>query len=270
LYCTYTQVSIMSSILQLLQTKHLIWQANSLSQDPGNSIVSGFSELDGKLNGGWPDKGIIELQCSPLGIGEVRLLLPALRQLSLGKGLGKELGKPEAKTQEPLYIWVAPPGRLNGQVLAEAGLPLANTLVASDISAKEAFWLSEKSLRSGCCAAVVLWCDELEPNQAKRLQLAAKEGNSLGFVIRPPSKVKQSLPVSIRMAATPHVQGLQLNITKRLGGNPVSPFMVDMSQYWPELTEPKLTESPKQVKLAPVTRLQTRRSATTQTAGKSR
>ena len=139
----------------------------------------------------------------------------------------------------------------------------ANTLVASDISAKEAFWLSEKCLRSGCCAAVVLWCDELEPNQAKRLQLAAKEGNSLGFVIRPPSKIKQSLPVSIRMAVTPHAQGLQLNITKRLGGNPVSPFMVDMSQYWPDLTaikqpEAKLTELPKQAKLTPVTRLQPR------------
>jgi protein ImuA len=268
----------MSSILQSLQTNHLIWQANSLTQDPDNSITSGFGELDGKLNGGWPDKGIIELQCSPVGIGEVRLLLPALRQLSLGKGLGKTKTKPEAKIEELLYIWVAPPGRLNGQVLAEAGLPLANTLVVSGVSAKEAFWLSEKSLRSGCCAAVVLWCDELEPNQAKRLQLAAKEGNSLGFVIRPPSKVTQSLPVSIRMTVAPHVQGLQVNISKRLGGNPVSPFTVDMSQYWPSLTDVKrvetgLTESSTQTKLASVIQFQTRPSAaqlTKQTtAGKS-
>ncbi|NQZ11223.1 MAG: recombinase RecA, partial [Algicola sp.] len=51
----------MSSILQSLQTNHLIWHANSLTQDPNNSIASGFGELDGKLNGGWPDKGIIEL-----------------------------------------------------------------------------------------------------------------------------------------------------------------------------------------------------------------
>ena len=261
----------MSSILQSLQTNHLIWQANSLNQDPNNSVTSGFAELDGKLNGGWPDKGIIELQCSPIGIGEVRLLLPALRQLSLSKAQGEGLGesreknqtKPQAKLEESLYIWVAPPGRLNGQVLVEAGLPLANTLVVSGISAKEAFWLSEKSLRSGCCAAVVLWCDELEPNQAKRLQLAAKEGNSLGFVIRPPSKVSQSLPVSVRMVVAPHVQGLQVNISKRLGANPVSPFTVDMSQYWPVLAKVRVESKRTQPKLASVTRL----FATQPTAG---
>jgi cell division inhibitor SulA len=232
----------MSSILQTLQTNHMIWHANHLALNPDTAIPSGYNPLDSKLDGGWPDKGIVEMQVDTIGIGEVRLLLPALYHLGQKKGL-------QEGQQTLLYVWIAPPGRLNAQMLTTAGLPLANTLVATGISAKEAFWLSEQCLRSGCCISVVLWCNSLEPNQAKRLQLAAKEGNCLGFVIRPPTEVEQSLPVSIRIAAGPHAQGLEVNISKRLGGYPVMPFALDMSQRWPELTQP-----------APVTSLTQQRS----------
>ncbi len=218
----------MTSIIQSLQINQLLWHASHLPGDPDSQVTSGYSQLDGKLNGGWPDKGIVELQADNFGIGEIRLLLPALDRL---------------KSKELLYAWISPPGRLNGQALANAGLPLSNTLVATDVSAKEAFWLAEKSLRSGCCAAVILWCDELEPNQARRLQLAAKEGHSLGFIIRRQSRVEQSLPVSVRMTVTPQKQGLQVNIHKRIGGSPTSPFAVDMLSQWPELTQRNVTDN---------------------------
>ena len=211
----------MISIIQSLQNRHLIWHANDLTQSQDDLINSGYQQLDHKLGGGWPDKGIIELQAQTIGIGEVRLLLPALLHLS---------------QQKLLYVWIAPPGRLNAQALAQAGLPLDNMLVATNVDEKEAFWLSEKCLSSGCCAAVILWTQDFEPNQAKRLQLAAKEGSSLGFVIRPPSTIEQSLPISVRMKATANKQGLQLQINKRLGGYPVSPFTLDMRQQWPNLT----------------------------------
>lgn len=230
----------MSSILQALQINHLLFNASHMPCDPDALLASGYSQLDNKLHGGWPDKGIIELQSDGMGIGEIRLLFPALKQL---------------KAKEQLYAWIAPPGRLNGQALANAGLPLANTLIATDVSDKEAFWLAEKSLRSGCCAAVILWCDELEPNQAKRLQLAAKEGHSLGFIIRRQSNVEQSLPVSIRMSTSASKQGLQINIHKRLGGNAAPPFTLDMQSQWPELTQPPAVSPIRQLPINPVTSL---------------
>ncbi|MFT4929180.1 MAG: protein ImuA [Phenylobacterium sp.] len=218
----------MSAILQSLHINQLLWHASHLPSDPNAFVASGYTQLDHKLNGGWPDKGIIELQSDGIGIGEIRLLFPALSQLC---------------DKDMLYAWIAPPGRLNGQTLANAGLPLDKTLIATDVSAKESFWLAEKCLRSGCCAAVVLWCNELESTQARRLQLAAKEGNSLGFIIRPQSAVEQSLPVSIRMRATANQQGLNVNIDKRLGGNPVAPFTLNMHEKWPELTQPPAPSS---------------------------
>lgn len=214
----------MSAIIESLQINHLLCHASHLPGDADTRITSGYTALDSRLNGGWPDSGIVELQSDASGIGEIRLLLPGLQQLS---------------AKERLFAWIAPPGRLNGQALVSAGQSLSNTIVATDVSAKEAFWLAEKSLASGCCAAVILWCDELEPHQAKRLQLAAKEGHCIGFIIRRPSQVEQSLPISLRMRVTPARQGLQLEIHKRLGGDPVMPFAVDMRSLWPELTQPQ-------------------------------
>lgn len=227
IYCIHIQGIYMSSIIQSLQSSRLLWRAGDTVHNQKNTLSSGYSLLDDKLGGGWPDKGIIELQTALIGIGEIRLLLPALKAMQHSE-----------VRQDKLYLWICPPGRLNAQTLASAGLPLSNTLVASEISCEHAFWVAEQSLRSGCCAAVILWCEQLEPTQAKRLQLAAKEGNSLGILIRPPGNVEQSLPISVRMTLEPHEQGLSVDISKRLGGMPVNTFDLDMSQQWPYLTRP--------------------------------
>lgn len=216
----------MSSIIQALQTNHLLWRATDAEHSGEHQLSSGYALLDAKLGGGWPDKGVIELQSSRLGIGEVRLLLPAL----------KAMAHHETHSQR-LYLWVNPPGRLNGQALSAADIPLSQTLIARDLTQEQAFWVAEQSLRSGCCCAVILWCDELSPSQAKRLQLAAKEGSSLNVVLRPPSAISQSLPVSMRMRLNSDEYGLKVDITKRVGGYPVMPFALDMTQTWPQLTQ---------------------------------
>lgn len=218
----------MSAIIQSLQSSQLLWRAGEAAEKSGNTLSSGYPQLDGKLGGGWPDKGIVELQTQQTGIGEVRLLLPSLKTIKLRQ-----------ENQDRLFLWVRPPGRLNAQTLSMAGLPLNNTVVATDICPEQGFWIAEQSLRSGCCAVVVMWCESLEPNQAKRLQLAAKEGDSLGVLIRPPSDVEQSLPISLRMSLSPNKHGLAVDINKRLGGNPVGTFALDMTRQWPLLTEPK-------------------------------
>lgn len=215
----------MSSIIESLQTSQLLWHASDSVVSADNLLPSGYAELDQKLGGGWPDKGIVELQIEKTGIGEIRLLLPLLVSL-----------QQQQVRQQSLCLWVAPPARLNAQVLQSAGFSLENTIVAVDVCEHEAFWIAQRSLSSGCCSAVILWCNEFTPSQAKRLQLAAKEGNCLGIVLRPPSEVEQSLPISVRMNLSTDTHGLKLAIGKRLGGYPVSPFNVDMSTRWPQLS----------------------------------
>lgn len=222
----------MSAIIQSLQAKQLLWQGNNLPNGHNYSIDTGFDLLNQKLNGGWPRHGVVELQCQMLAIGELRLLFPTLTELAQEQTHSQS----ESRSQsQRLFFWISPPAKINPQALAVAGLPLNNMLIATDISHSDGFWLAEQALSSGCCAMVILWCNEISLTQAKRLQFAAKQGACLGVVIRPFSDVEQSLPVAARMRIAPHPQGLSIDIRKRLGGYPVTPFTLDLSSRWPEL-----------------------------------
>lgn len=224
----------MSAIIESLQAKQWLWQGKQLPSGYNYSIDTGFDLLNQKLNGGWPRHGVVELQCQMLAIGEVRLLLPSLTQLAQSQSQNQY-------QSEQLIFWVSPPAQINAHALATTGLPLSNMLIANDISQSDSFWLTEQALSSGCCAMVILWCESINVAQAKRLQFAAKQGGCLGFVIRPFSDVEQSLPVAARMRISPHPQGLSIDIRKRLGGYPVSPFILDLSSQWPELYPQKST-----------------------------
>ena len=218
----------MSAIIESLQAKQWLWQGNDLPHGLNHSIDTGFNLLNQKLNGGWPRHGVVELQCQQLAIGEIRLLLPGFSELA-----AKEL----------LYFWIAPPAKISANALSAAKLPLNKMLIADDISQNDSFWLAEQALSSGCCAVVVLWCQQMSLSQAKRLQLAAKQGQCLGVVIRPIADVEQSLPLSARIRLSPHPKGLMLDVHKRLGGYPVAPFVLDLSNHWPELYVPQ-SQSP--------------------------
>jgi len=70
----------MSLSLEDLKTQRVVWSASQSSQlacNAPSNVPSGFSMFDQKL-GGWPSSGLVELQPSASGIGELRLILPAL------------------------------------------------------------------------------------------------------------------------------------------------------------------------------------------------
>ena len=68
----------MNSTLEYLKNKQLIWHATQAKETTGLDS-SGFVELDEQLGGGLPEQGLVDIQ-SPVGIGELRLLLPYLKQ----------------------------------------------------------------------------------------------------------------------------------------------------------------------------------------------
>ena len=61
-----------------------LWQADQLGHATVAAHPSGFAELDPQLpGGGWPLGMLTELIARNPGVGELRLLIPVLRQLTL-------------------------------------------------------------------------------------------------------------------------------------------------------------------------------------------
>ena len=76
----------MSSVEQLIQDSRL-WRGKHYrddhSQQTGNSISSGITQLDQQLHWrGWPLHSSSELLCEHWGIGELSLLMPLLKKVS--------------------------------------------------------------------------------------------------------------------------------------------------------------------------------------------
>src|SRR5262245_33166746 len=60
-----------------------VWRGGRPAGEDLGGLKSGFSELDKELPGaGWPTNAVVELHCDTPGVGEMRLLMPALERLT--------------------------------------------------------------------------------------------------------------------------------------------------------------------------------------------
>lgn len=210
----------MNTILDELKNKKLLWQANHTSQ-MASAKSTGFSELNRQLQGGFPQQGVVDID-SAIGIGELRLLLPDLYA--------------RQQSGDRLLVFIASPLLLNSEMLAEQGFVLSRVLLVKAETGAQALWCAEQCLSSGCCYGVVLWQQDIEINQVKRLQLAADKGDALLVMLRYKKQLKLALPVSLAMGLSAHPYGINVEITKRKGGWPTLPFCVSMGNRWPELS----------------------------------
>lgn len=215
----------MSALLEQLARRQLVWQGNS-QQAAYQPVSSGFPELDQKLAGGFPATGIIDIQTES-AIGELRLMLPYLVQ---------------QQSQGRLLVLIAPPAEPCADMLSGAGINLAQLLIISTKNNKEALWAAEQCLQSGCCASVLLWQVPVKLAQARRLQLAAEQGNASLLLLRQPL-AGLSLPVNLSVKLQPHHHGVQLSVEKRKGGWATAPFVVNMQSRWPQLCFSSATSS---------------------------
>lgn len=213
----------MNHILEHLKNKRLIWQANQqlTFEATGDVELSGYPELDHALQGGFPQQGVVDID-SPMGIGEVRLLMPSLKAR-------------QNKTNR-LLVLIAPPMQINAEMLAEYGFALDQVLVIQPNSADQALWSAEQCLKSGCCHSVLLWHGALEIHQVKRLQMASEKGDCVQFMFRQKHQISLSLPVPLAIKLSAQKQGVGLQITKRRGGWSADSFAINMQKYWPELS----------------------------------
>lgn len=220
-------VLCMKSIISLLENKQLVWKASHKPLHSPEYTQTGFCEVDKALGGGWPQTGVVGLQ-SILGVGELRLFLPALKQ--------------RCQQNNRLLVLISPPWLINADMLCEHGFDLHNIVILQPETQDSKLWSAEQCLKSGCCEAVLLWRVNLQVHQVKRLQLASQQGNALN-VIFSHKAMYQSLPLSLSLVVSPVSQGIKMKVNKRRGGWPLAPFDVNMHQRWPQLTKRKAPDN---------------------------
>ncbi|MDK9736620.1 translesion DNA synthesis-associated protein ImuA [Vibrio sp. D404a] len=209
----------MHELIKNLQDRQLIWKGLQPSTQ-GQTLSTGYPELDNQLNGGFPTHGVIEVESQP-GLGEIRLLTPYLAQ----------------QNTQRLAVFINPPGNVCGEFFDAQGLPLNNILVITPNSDIEALWAAEQCLKSGACHSVLLWGTELEIHQTKRLQAASETGRCLQFHFKDSNHNQLSLPVSLSMKLSSHHLGLKVEVIKRKGSWSYGSIIINMQQHWPLLTE---------------------------------
>jgi cell division inhibitor SulA len=192
----------------LLQSAGL-WRASSIDCHVKTNCSSGFSQLDQELPGsGWPSDGITEILHDQSGIGEFRLLGPALARLS--------------QSQNRWLHLVSPPYIPYPPALLQAGIDLTRIIVSQPKTLKDYLWVLEKSLSSQSCSAVIAWPAKIHNKQIRRLQLASKEGNCWGILFRSEKMSADSSPAELRIRLRPAARikdssAVSLKILKRRG-----------------------------------------------------
>jgi len=202
-------------LAELLQNPALnlaLWRGDALAPSLRPGVPSGFAELDAELpGGGWPVGVLSEILPASDGIGELRLLAPALARLSAA-------GR--------LLTWIAPPHQPYAPALAAAGIDLARMLIVRTTRAQDALWATELALRARACGAVLAWPTRIRFAELRRLQLAAQGGQALAWLIRPPEAALEASPAPLRLRLETHAGMPAVDIFKRRGRHVAGPLLL--------------------------------------------
>jgi cell division inhibitor SulA/protein ImuA len=203
----------LSASLDKLLENPRVWRGRDQAQQAAG-LPSGYPELDRHLpGGGWPLGSLTEILTGQYGIGELRLLTPALARLSAEA--------PQQEYGEPGWIaWVSPPFQPYPPALQQCGIDLSRMLIVRPKTADEILWSAEQALASGTCAAVLFWPDALDDQASRRLQLAAEKGRGWAVAFRPLAARQQSSAAALRLELHAGRDGMRVRILKSRGGRP--------------------------------------------------
>jgi hypothetical protein len=190
-----------------------IWRGNEHAYPVSDGIPTGSPALDALLpGGGWPRGALTELFVERPGIGELRLLMPALARLS---------------REQRWLAWIAPPHVPYPPALAAHGIELSRILLVRPRASADSLWALEQGLRCNGCSAVLGWPDVLDDRRLRRLQLAAETGNTLGILFRRYRDADQPSPAALRLRLEAKGDRIRLDIFKRRGGGAAPPLELD-------------------------------------------
>lgn len=202
----------MNEVDKLLHQSRLLWRGSEIKRyrEGACSLSTGYQALDEILpEKGWPQGSLIDLilpwyhQQAVHGVGELRLLLPAMCQLH---------------TEGKWLLWINPPYIPYAPALQSAGLSLNRlVLIQNKISRRNKIWAMEKALRTAACGMVLCWIDAMPMAASRRLQLAAEQSGSTGVLFQ--TKMVTASVASLRLKLNPLPQGLLLEVIKARGAS---------------------------------------------------
>ena len=219
--------SLVRDPLRAPETLHpSLWLGHQLGRIGSDAVVTGFARLDTELpGGGWPRRALAELLLPHAGVGEIRLLAPALVAAQRAGRLVMFFDPPAALAApalaglgfdvEELLIVQTRAHRIEAPTLASLAAPRggASWLGAArrpDVPGSDSLWALEQALKSGHVGAIVAWLPpRLRADRLRRLQLAAHQHDGPAFVVR-------EAAVAGRPTASPLRLGLQAGGADRL------------------------------------------------------
>lgn len=179
-----------------------LWRATQLARPAHPTVATGFAALDRELPGqGWPVGQLIEVMLERPGLGELQLFRPALMR----------------RHPERSIALVRPPYPPCIQAWAHWQLAPERLVWIQPQGVADALWAAEQALRHNVCAAVFCWADPVRAAALRRLQLLARQSDSLCIIMRPASVRAQASAAVLRVQLQPLRRGLQLHIVKRQG-----------------------------------------------------
>ncbi|NYH26037.1 translesion DNA synthesis-associated protein ImuA [Paraburkholderia bryophila] len=189
-----------------------LWRASQLARSRGRVVETGYPALSAELpGGGWPVGALVDLLVQQAGVGELRLLRPALT----------------AAGNRPV-AFVQPPHTPDGLGLSYIGLSLDQVLRVNAQKTADALWSTEQILRAGSCGAVIFWTQYAQASSLRRLHLAAQSSETLFVMVRPLASAQDASPALLRLALRPSSDGLTVDIVKRRGPSRAEPLSIPL------------------------------------------
>ena len=211
---------------KLLKIRH-IWRPGDFSAAGRNNVPSGFNALDQRLGGGWPIGVLTEILLSNPGIGELGVLMPALRHLSAYDSASyhdSHLTAQDARgsSRSNWSLWIAPPYIPYAPALTQYGLDISRVLIVNSVKQVDALWAMEQALHSAVCMVVLGWFADIDDRSMRRLQLAAESGACLAVIFRHARFADITSPaplrIHIRSGGNPEAGDLDLQILRNRYG----------------------------------------------------
>jgi protein ImuA len=202
-----------------------LWRAHQLGRPVGAGLPSGFAALDAQLpGGGWPLGTLTELLLPHEGLGELRLLAPALAAVQAQQRCVMCFDPPASPCAWALSALGLDLQRL---VLLRARQPLKGPARAR-LPAPDVLWALEQALKSGHVGAVLAWLPaRLPPDALRRLQLAAQAHDGPVFLLRDAALRHQPSAAPLRLAlACAGADRLRVALLKRRGPPLAQPLVL--------------------------------------------
>ena len=161
-----------------------LWRASQLARGRVRVVETGYPALSAELpGGGWQLGGLVDLLVPRPGVGEMRLLHPALNAMG----------------ERPIAL-VQPPHIPNTPGWMHMGVSPGRLLQLKSSTVSETLWCVEQILRADCFGALLVWLNHVQAASLRRLHLAAQTSETLFVMVRPDTTTRDASPATLRVS----------------------------------------------------------------------